>query len=139
MPLRNVSISRPCEVVVSAHASPRERNPALRSVMAARVFNRWLGRSRQAVEPVNHQHVTGFELVEHTAELAAVGFGSARHFAEPVLASNLRQLSHLRVNTLAVGGYPRVAVFHDEGRLPGLGNESVGSNASADCNSAATL
>jgi hypothetical protein len=39
-PPRTVSINRPCAVVVSAHVSPRDRNPALRSVIAARVLSR---------------------------------------------------------------------------------------------------
>ena len=33
--LTNVSIRRPCALVVSAQASPRERNPALMPVIAA--------------------------------------------------------------------------------------------------------
>src|SRR5271166_6065508 len=53
-----------------------------------------------------------FKLVEQPAKLRAVGLGSARHFAEHLLASGLGQLAHLSVNALAVGGYPRVAVFH---------------------------
>ena len=39
-PPSTVSISRPCDVVVSAHASPSDRNPAFLPVMAARVFDR---------------------------------------------------------------------------------------------------
>jgi hypothetical protein len=39
-PPRTVSINRPCAVVVSAHASPRERNPAFLLVMVARVLRR---------------------------------------------------------------------------------------------------
>jgi hypothetical protein len=39
-PPSTVSISRPCAVVVSAQASPKERNPALLPVIAASVFSR---------------------------------------------------------------------------------------------------
>ena len=39
-PPSTVSMSRPCDVVVSAHVSPSERKPAFLAVMAARVFNR---------------------------------------------------------------------------------------------------
>ena len=39
-PPSTVSISRPCDVVVSAHVSPSERKPAFLAVIAARVFNR---------------------------------------------------------------------------------------------------
>jgi hypothetical protein len=35
-------------------------------------------RSRQPVEPCDHQHVAGVELVEHAAKLRALGLGSAR-------------------------------------------------------------
>jgi hypothetical protein len=92
---------------VSAQVSPKDRNPALRSVIDASVFNRSrVDRARRS------QHVTGFELVQHAAELAAVGLGSARYLAEHLPASGLGQLAHLGVNALAVRRYPRVAVFH---------------------------
>ncbi len=39
-PPSTVSISRPCDLVVSAHASPKDRNPAFLLVIAASVFNR---------------------------------------------------------------------------------------------------
>ena len=39
-PPRTVSISRPCGVVVSAHASPSDRNPAPCSPILAKTFNR---------------------------------------------------------------------------------------------------
>src|SRR6202008_4260389 len=39
-PPRTVSMSRPCDVVVSAHVSPRDLKPAFLPVMVARTFNR---------------------------------------------------------------------------------------------------
>jgi hypothetical protein len=42
------------------------------------------------------------ELIEQLAKLRAVGFGSALHFAEHLLASGLGQLAHLRLDALAV-------------------------------------
>jgi len=39
-PPSTVNISRPCDLVVSAHVSPSERKPAFLAVIAARVFNR---------------------------------------------------------------------------------------------------
>src|SRR6516164_5826812 len=39
-PPKTVSIKRPCAVVVSAHASAKDRKPAFRSVIASSVFNR---------------------------------------------------------------------------------------------------
>ena len=39
-PPRTVSIKRPCDVVVSAHVSPRDLKPAFLAVIAASVFNR---------------------------------------------------------------------------------------------------
>ncbi len=61
------------------------------------------GRARQTVKPGHHQHITGLELVERFAELAAVGLGAARGFAEHLLASGLGELTHLRAHALTVG------------------------------------
>ncbi len=61
------------------------------------------GGSGQAIEPRHHEHVASVELVERATELAAVGLGSARHFAEDLLASCLGKCAHLGVHTLTVG------------------------------------
>jgi hypothetical protein len=93
-----VSIKRPCGVVVSAQVSPREWKPALRSVIAARVFR------RSRVERCDRHHVAGVELVDQPAQLRAVGLGSADiHVREHLLAAGLGQLPCLRVNVLALG------------------------------------
>jgi hypothetical protein len=89
---------------VSAQASPRERNPAFLSVIAASVF------SKSRVERANrssrdHQHVAGVDLIERASKLAAVSFGSARGLTEHLLASSLDELRHLSDNALAIGGY----------------------------------
>jgi hypothetical protein len=56
-PPSTVSIKRPCAVVVSAHASARDRNPASLPVIAARVFEKVSGRACQPVEPRYHHYV----------------------------------------------------------------------------------
>jgi hypothetical protein len=61
-PPSTVSINRPCDVVVSAHVSPSDRNPASLAVMVARVFNRSRVDRGQPVEPRHHQHVAGARL-----------------------------------------------------------------------------
>jgi len=111
-PPSTVSINRPCDVVVSAHVSPRDLKPAFLPVIAASVFN------RSRVDRGNRSnHVTtttspGGDFEEKPAKLWPVGLGAARHFAEHLFASGLGELAHLGVNALAVGGYPRIAVFH---------------------------
>jgi hypothetical protein len=77
-PPRTVSIRRPCALVVSAHVSPSEWNPALRSVIVARVFRR-----------------SRVELVERLEKLAAVGLGAADYLAEHLLASDLGRFGAL--------------------------------------------
>ena len=56
-PPSTVSMSRPCEVVVSAHGSVSDRNPALRSAIAASVFHQIPRRSREPVKTRHHRHV----------------------------------------------------------------------------------
>src|SRR5208283_2462298 len=114
-PASTVSISRPCDVVVSAHASPSDLKPAFLPVMVARMFNRSRGRSRQPVEPRDHQHVIGLKLVEQPAKPRPVGLSSAyMHVAENLPASGLGQLPRLGVNALALSArrYPCITVFH---------------------------
>jgi hypothetical protein len=50
--------------------------------------------------------------VEQSLKLLAVGLGSARHFAEHLLAFGLRQFPHLRVKALAVRRDPCVSINH---------------------------
>jgi hypothetical protein len=87
-------------------------NPAFLAVIAARVFNRSrVDRARRS-SLVTVSTSPASELVEQATKLCAVGLRPARHFAEHLFASRLGELAHLGVNALAVGGYPRVAVFH---------------------------
>ena len=86
-----VSIKRPCAVVVSAHASLKERNPASLAVMhddkappAARVsaaiaiLDRGYGRPAQAV----YQQVTRHADELSDAELIAIATGGGESGAE---------------------------------------------------------
>src|ERR1035441_662265 len=54
-PPSTVTISRPCAVVVSAHASPSERKPALRSVTVPRVCRLEDRRESDAHNPVQRR------------------------------------------------------------------------------------
>ena len=56
-PPSTVSVKRPWGLVVSAHVSPRDRKPAFRSVIVARVFRRSRRRACQPVEPGHHQDI----------------------------------------------------------------------------------
>src|SRR5271168_4116877 len=89
-PPSTVSIKRPCAVVVSAHVSWSERNPAPLPVIAASVFR------RSPVEARHHQHVAFGELVERAAQLNAVGLRAAGRFPQDLLGSGGAQLLHLR-------------------------------------------
>jgi hypothetical protein len=78
-PPSTVSMSRPCGVDVSAHASPSERKPALRSVMTASVFKRTRvdparRSSRVTISTPHAEHPDDF------AQLGTVGLGHARYF-----------------------------------------------------------
>jgi hypothetical protein len=84
-------IRRPCGIVVSAHASPSERKPALRSAIAASVFNRSrVDRARRS-EPRHRQHVAGVEHVENRRNCARSVFApvatSRNTFLQPTLVS----------------------------------------------------
>ena len=57
-------------------------------------------------------HVAGLKQVKQPMKLRAVGLGSARHFAEHLLAFGLRQFLHLRVKALAVRRDPCVSINH---------------------------
>ena len=94
---------------MSAHASPNERKPALRSAMAASVFNRSRGGSGQPVEPRHHQYVVGFKRGQRLAQLSAVGLRAACRLAEHLLASDLGELARLRLDAPTVRRYPRIA------------------------------
>jgi hypothetical protein len=60
-----VSISRPCDVVVSAHASPSGPECAVAVGNGGEGVQQVAGGSRQPVQPRRHQHVAGAELVDH--------------------------------------------------------------------------
>jgi hypothetical protein len=111
-PPSTVSISRPCEVVVSAHVSPKDRKPAFLAVIAARVFNRSRvdRASRSSRVTVTTSPASSWSSNRRSCERSALG--PDRHFAEHLLASGFGQLAHLSVNALAVRRYARVAVFH---------------------------
>src|SRR3984893_10653041 len=111
-PPSTVSIKRPCDVVVSAHVSPRDLKPAFLAVIAASVFNRSRVDRARRVEPGDCKHVADVEHLEQSAKLCAVGLRAARHFEEDFFASGLGELAHLAVNALAVRRYPGIAVFH---------------------------
>jgi hypothetical protein len=70
------------------------------------------GRARQPVEARYHQHVAFSKLADDAAQLGAVGPRAACRFPKDLLGSGVTQLLHPRVEVLAVGRYPRVAVFH---------------------------
>jgi hypothetical protein len=132
-PPRTVSINLPCDVVVSARVSPRDLKPAFLAVMAASAFNRPAGRSRQPVKPRYHHDVTGGRF-RRGADEAAVGRGSARHFAKQLVRAGRAKLADLRVNALAIRRDAGIAVnrdmeFCDGARsalVSGLGGEGVG-------------
>src|SRR5580704_13956415 len=110
-PPSTVNIKRPCDVVVSAHASPSERKPAFLPVIAASVFN------RSRVDRASRSsrvtiHVAGIELVEQAAKLRPVGLTSARHFAEHLSRPLFPQRRYLSGRALAVRRYQRIAVNH---------------------------
>jgi hypothetical protein len=108
-PPSTLSIKRPCAVVVSAHASARDRNPPSLPVIAARVVS---GRARQPLEPRHHHHVAGADPGQQPAKLRPVGVGSARHFAEHLPGSGSAKLAHLCRLTLPARRYTRVPVDH---------------------------
>lgn len=60
------------------------------------------GRARQPIEPGHHQHVAGFELLEHTTQLRTVGLCTLGHFAEHLAGSDGRQLGNLRLHAMTV-------------------------------------
>ena len=99
-------------VVVSAHVSASERNPALRSVIAARVLSRSrVDRARRSSR-VTISTSPAASWASRRAELRAVGLGAARHLPDHLLASGAGELAHLRLHALPVCRYPRVAVDH---------------------------
>jgi hypothetical protein len=97
---------------VSAHVSPRDRNPAFLPVIAARVFNRSRVDRASRSSRVTVTTSPSLKLVEQPAKLRSVGLCAARHFAEHFFASGLGELAHLCIDALAVRRYPRIAVFH---------------------------
>ena len=84
-----MSISRPCDVVVSAHASPKERNPAFLGGHGGKGVQQVAGGSCQPVEPCHADFVARLKLIEQSAKLRAVGLGPARHPAEHLLVFGL--------------------------------------------------
>jgi hypothetical protein len=108
----------PCDVVVSAHASPKDRRkPALRSVIAASVFN------RSRVDRASRSRRVTISTSAHHRSFASRSRGEAGR-GRPWLRSHARhgtpscirpwQLPRLRVNALALAArrYARLAVFH---------------------------
>lgn len=85
-PPRTVSISRPCAVAVSAHASPRDRKPAPRSAMNARVLRRSrVDRARRS-SLVTHQHVARVEIVQNAAQACPVWFRAGCRLADDLFS-----------------------------------------------------
>jgi hypothetical protein len=78
-PPSTVSIKRPCDVVVSAHASPMGFETGFLGGDRRERVQQVAGGSREAVEPGHGEHVAGVEHVEQPAKLRAVGLRAARH------------------------------------------------------------
>jgi len=95
-PAKTVTIKRPCAVVVSAHASLRERKPAPLAMIVASVFK------RSQVKARYHQHVAFGKPVERAVQLDAVCLRAARRFLKDLLGSG--GAAFLRVEA-AVGRY----------------------------------
>jgi hypothetical protein len=94
-------MSRPCDVVVSAQASLRERKPAFGSVMAASVFSRSRVERARRSSRVHHQQVAGAKRGDGLAQLGAVGLGSARHFPEHFPGAGSAERGYLCCDALA--------------------------------------
>jgi hypothetical protein len=107
-PPSTVNIRRPCAVVVSAHVSPRDLNPAFFAAIAATV----LRRSRVDRASRSGVHIAFVERRQCAAQSGAVGPCAACCFTKDFLGSGLAQLLHLRVNALAVCRYPCITVNH---------------------------
>src|SRR5450759_5353139 len=71
------------------------------------------GGSRQPVKARHRQHVALVELRESAGKLGAVGPRAAGRLSKDLLGFGRAKLLHLRVEALAVGRYPRIAVNHD--------------------------
>ena len=101
-PPSTVSISRPCDVVVSAHASPSDRKPAFLPVMAARVFNRSRvdRASRSSRVTISTSPASSASITRRSCARSVLA--PLAHVAEHLLASGLGQLPHLCVNALAL-------------------------------------
>jgi hypothetical protein len=111
-PPSTVSISRPCDVVVSAHASPSERKPAFLPVIAASVFNRSRVDRASRSSRVTISTSPAASWSSKRRKLRPVGLGSARHFAEHLARPVFSQCRDLGRNALSVRRYPCVAVNH---------------------------
>ena len=101
-PPRIVTISWPCGVVVSTHASANDRKPAPWSEICAQYVEPLPRRSRQVVEACHHQHVAFVEQVEGAAELPAIDARSWHVLAVNVNGTSRAQRLHLGVSALAV-------------------------------------
>ncbi len=106
------NINRPCAVVVSAHASPRDRKPPPLPPMAASVLRRSRVDLASLSRRVTISTSTLADMVKGAAQPGPVGPCAARRLPENLFGSGLAQLPDLRVNALAVCRYPRIAVNH---------------------------
>jgi hypothetical protein len=97
---------------VSAHASARERKPALAVGDGRQCVQQIPGGASEAVEPGDHQYIAGAECGDGLPQLGAVGLGPARHFPEYLIGPSGAESGHLCRNALAVGRDPGIAEFH---------------------------
>ena len=101
-PPSTVSIRRPCRGGIRPGVA-KGPEPGVPGGDRGEGIEKVTGRAGQPVEPLHHKHVATSELVEHPAELAAIGLGPAPHLAEHLPASGLGELPRLRLNAPAVG------------------------------------
>ena len=90
-------------VVVSAHASPRERKPALLFGDRRERIKQIARRAGQPVETHDDQNIAFLELSDRPAQLQPIGSGTARHLAEYSSGAGGAQPADLGLDALAVG------------------------------------
>ena len=108
-PPSTVSINRPCGVVVSAHASPSERNPAPAFAIVSRMFKR-----SRVDRASRSSRVTSRVSPSRRARKARAN--SRRSVLAPLAVSGKifsrlrrRATPHLSVNALTVRAHPRIS------------------------------
>jgi len=106
-PPNTVSMSRPCAVVMSAHVSPRDLKPALRSAIVPRVLRR--SRVDRAASPSARRRRLAAQVPWQDGRGRSWLRSPSRGTPS---CTRPRQLPHLGVNALAVRGYLGVTVFH---------------------------